>query len=56
MVLEEELTTKQVAQRFGLSRRRIQQIARELGARQRKKGCRIRIPASRVALELSKLA
>jgi len=56
VVMEEELSTKEVAKRFNLSRRRVQQIARELGARQRKRGCKLRIPASMVARELARLA
>jgi len=49
VLMERELTVKEVARLSGYTPRRIQQLARTLGARQRQRGCKLRIPASAVA-------
>jgi len=49
IVMEKELTVREVARITGYCERRIRQLARELGANQRRRRCKLRIPASAVA-------
>lgn len=49
IVMERELSTKEVAALTGYSVRRIQEMAKELRAGQRRRRCKLRIPASAVA-------
>ncbi len=56
VAMEKELTVKQVAELTNYSRRQIQKLARQMGARQMRRRGKLRIPASAVALWVARQA